>query len=102
MRQATLALGVLLLLLVFYVLSYAPMARYCLTEAVHRTGIGVTATGTTVRCDSIVYVQQNDNPVSRAYRPVHWLVEWTPLREPLLLWSDLWDIRAAMEDPQYR
>lgn len=30
------------------------------------------------------------------YRPVEWLIDYTPLREPLMHWAELWDVRAQM------
>jgi len=31
------------------------------------------------------------------YQPVEWLIDDTPLRKPLLLWADLWNVRPQTE-----
>jgi len=57
---------VLLLLFLAYPLSYAPAIRLGLRP--HNGSIAV-------------------------YKPVEWLNDETPLREPLLMWADVWGVR---------
>ena len=59
-----------LLLLVVYVLSYAPVVRYCVDPGASAHGI---------------------------YRPVEWLIDETPVREPLLVWAQPWGVRSQLE-----
>lgn len=59
-----------------YVLSYAPVVRICegSDEALTTGAIGY--------------------PV---YEPVDWLIDNTPLREPIFSWGGLWNVRAQFE-----
>jgi len=59
---------ILLLLLLAYVLSYAPAVRFGLESPPFDYSIA-------------------------AYKPVEWLIDETPLRRPLFLWTDVWGVR---------
>ena len=58
---------------VVYVLSYAPVVRF---SNGHR----------------LAYISEFP-----AYEPVDGLIDWTPLREPLLVWADIWQVRGNFE-----
>lgn len=70
-RIPLLPIALLVLLPLVYVLSYAPAYR-----------IGKPAGWSRIDCQSAVY------------RPVEWLIDNTPLDEPLYRWADLWGVRA--------
>lgn len=86
---------VLIVLPIVYVLSYAPVFRFKI-DAV---------TGDFTMADPPREGWQE------LYRPVEWLIDSTPMREPLLAWARLWgdyvgedfryrsDRRMAGEDP---
>ncbi|MCH8148052.1 MAG: hypothetical protein IH987_08690 [Planctomycetes bacterium] len=76
-RFATILATLLLLLPVVYVLSHAPMWRFQIDRA-----RGTVAKWTV----SLPF-----------YRPVEWMIDETPLREPLLRWADLWGVRGRIE-----
>ncbi len=61
----------LFVLPIMYVLSYAPVFRFVGDPSAH-TYIGFR------------------EDWQELYRPVEWLTDTTPLREPLLFWSGLW------------
>ena len=61
----------LIMLPIMYVLSYAPTFRFVGDPSAH-TYIGFR------------------EDWQELYRPVEWLTDTTPLREPLLFWSGLW------------
>lgn len=73
--------------LLVYVLSYAPAIRYSYGP------------------DFNLYIKNGsamiDPPMSwirtNVYVPVEWLIDKTPLRRPLLLWADLWNVRRSVE-----
>ena len=72
-QRAAMIVGVSVILLVGYVLSFAPAYRY---------------------------MQNGDLPsggVWRVYAPVNWLIDMTILREPLLDWADYWGVRFEFE-----
>ena len=58
-------------LLLVYVLSYAPVERLQMSMPLHLPN-GV-------------------------HRPVEWLIDYTPLRKPLFVWADVWGIRNWQE-----
>lgn len=70
---------------ILYVLSYAPVVRFCgppLEYQPPMVGPGNRAT---------VYRLRE----YRSFAPVDWLIDNTPLKEPFFLWADLWGIREA-------
>ena len=72
----------LVLLGVAYVLSYAPVVRFKGPYSGNRPGA------------FLFPIDGSDLPV---YRPVDYLIDETPLREPLFLWADLWGVREPFE-----
>ena len=54
----------MLVLPVLYVLSYAPVVRLC----------------------------DGPPPFATVYGPVDWMIDSTPLEEPLFKWADLWSV----------
>ena len=80
-------LAVLAVLMLAYVLSYA--AR----RAFHgwREDLRSTVDGrnpATVKAP----IDGDDLPV---YKPLDWLIDETPLRDPLLWWADVWGVRGT-------
>ena len=65
-----------MLLTALYVLSYAPVFR-CVGDPGYRFGRGRS-----------YYLTREG--WQELYRPVEWLTDNTPLREPLLFWAGLW------------
>lgn len=79
---------------VVYVLSYAPIVKICgdtrqFVPDQPRTGAYV------ITAD----IQEPLADASRypAYAPVDWLIDDTPLREPLFLWAEIWGVGQAFE-----
>ena len=56
-----------------YVLSYAPVVRYCIPPPVRG-----------FEKPPVITVA--------IYRPVEWLIDYTPAKTPLLWWADLWGV----------
>lgn len=67
-------------IIVVYVLSYAPVYRVEMVRQNSPTPLGVWRS---------------------AYAPVDWLIDNTFLREPLLRWSELWNVRAFLESDSH-
>jgi hypothetical protein len=68
--------GVVLLAVVLYAVSYPPVYRW-----------------QTIRQDTLY-------PGGRwrtLYAPVDWVIDYTPLSEPLLWWADFWNVRTSLE-----
>ena len=63
---------------VVYVLSYAPVYRWLI--------------GTDEYFGFVVPVES----MPAGYRPAEWVMDYTPLREPLLRWADWWGCGATM------
>ena len=38
-----------------------------------------------------------DGSTYPAFKPVDWLIDNTPLREPLFLWAGIWDVRGEFD-----
>lgn len=75
MKNTGFTYATVLVILVFYALSYAPVIRLQYgTDTKPARRIGGTGT-----------------PVS-FYAPVHWAIDYTPARVPLLAWARLWDV----------
>mgnify|MGYP006969365024 FL=1 len=72
----------LVLLGVAYVLSYAPVVKLKEPHSGNRLG---------------AYLFPIDGSELPVYRPVDYLIDETPLREPLLMWADLWSVRETFE-----
>jgi hypothetical protein len=70
-RPSLLPIALLVLLPVAYVLSYAPVYRIGKSSGWSRIDRSIAA-----------------------YRPVDWLIDNTPLDEPLYRWADLWGVRG--------
>lgn len=73
--------GVVLLL--FYFLSYAPIFRLQ-----HGTDKGLL--------DGRMYWADPDGKTG-VYSPVCWAIDYTPAREPLLVWARWWDVAVMQE-----
>jgi len=71
----------IILLLVLYVLSYAPLVRFCEGPSPSRSDNYSRARG--------VYV---------LYEPVDLLIDLTPLRKPLFIWADLWRVGDSFKE----
>jgi len=100
LRNITWASVALLVVLVLYVLSYAPMYRLkygqplrILTAAdLHLVKVAPPSLPATFR------TQEPREWVPLAcYAPVDWLIDGTPLRRPLLWWAGVWDVREWVE-----
>jgi hypothetical protein len=74
-----------LVLLLAYVLSYAPLVRWFIARHTRRTGPDSV---------TIPLVDGEDLP---AYRPVDLLIDASPLRAPLLVWAEVWGVRHNFE-----
>lgn len=70
-RLPLLPIVLLVLLPLAYLLSYAPVYRMGKSSGWSRI----------------------DQPIA-VYRPVDWLIDNTPLNEPLYRWADLWGVRG--------
>ena len=70
-RLPLLPIALLVLLPLAYLLSYAPVYRMGKSSGWSRI----------------------DHPLA-VYRPVDWLIDHTPLDEPLYRWADLWGVRG--------
>jgi hypothetical protein len=82
-------LGAILLL---YVLSYAPVMQM---TATHSPPSSFHPPQERYLSDSYLYPTHH-----RSYAPVRWLTASTPLREPLLMWADLWGMRDVLENSE--
>ena len=81
-RGLATSLGLLLLLVMLYALSYAPAYRF---HELPRGGAGERAGW------------------QLAYRPVEWLIDRTPLSGLLLKWGDLWGVGGDLQlDSRWR
>lgn len=67
--------------MLMYVLSYAPVVRMI---GGWDTVLGTDGFGNPAILRAPIY--SDDLP---AYRPVEWLIDHTPMREPLLWWADI-------------
>lgn len=82
---------VLAALLLLYVLSYAPMMQITATHV-------APGSYTSPHGHRITVGKLTIYPVRHwGYAPVRWLTASTPLREPLLMWADLWGMREILE-----
>ncbi len=83
---------------VVYVLSYAPVVRVCGRTVEYDPDIPFPSGTFNVDIPDYQSGVTLENPsLYPAYQPVHWLIDHTPLREPLMLWADLWGVRYAFE-----
>lgn len=74
--------------MVLYPLSYAPVVR------VQRETWKPTAHPLS---SSVVSFYVIDSSTSAVYKPVDWLIDETPLREPLLWWAEVCGVRGSFE-----
>ena len=70
-----------MLLTVLYVLSYAPVVS--VWDGPNPTYVGLDPA-----------LPKNEYP---PYKAVDWLIDETPLREPLFCWADIWGVREEFE-----
>lgn len=78
--RRVLVIGISLVLVAcLYVLSYAPLCHWG---------------GTHFRV--VVNAHEAPNRPPSCYKPVYWLVDFTPLREPFLKWAGVWGVRDRM------
>jgi hypothetical protein len=68
---------VLLIVVVAYPLSYAPVVRIHLERADPEPDI---------------FAPEIDGDVLPIYKPIDWLIDETPARKPLFLWARLWGV----------
>lgn len=85
------ATALVLIVGVLYVLSYAPVVRICQREVV--LGILVTEEPE----GRIHRVRIADSSRYPAYRTIDWVIDNTPLREPIFLWASAWGVREEFE-----
>lgn len=78
LRHVALTAAVFLFLPFLYVMSYAPVC-WCMPTA-----------------ESNGYVISPPCRHITAYRPVVWMIDRTPLRQPILMWADVWGVRERM------
>ena len=78
---------VLAVLMLLYVLSYAPVVRLMGGWKTYAT---VDGFGNPATVKAPIY--GDDLPV---YKPLDWLIDETPLRDPLLWWADVWGVRGT-------
>lgn len=78
--------AVLFVAIFVYVLSYAPIVRI-------REGADTLSESDDLM-DSLYGTRRNEYPL---YRPIDWSIGNTPLREPLLIWADVWSVRERFE-----
>jgi len=104
-RFHTITVTVILLLFllpVVYVLSSAPAVRLGLWPSAEVTTGNVVARrlkpgilrelrARKVGTSMIVVVHGHSGSIA-AYKPVEWLIDETPLREPLFWWADVWGV----------
>ena len=89
---------VLILSPLVYVLSYAPAAR-----VLRRTiDVRIPPTPAELMTTALVSFEPvqipcADGSLYPAYKPVDWLIDNTPLREPLFFWADICGVRDAFE-----
>lgn len=86
MRVAVAGVVILLLLAVFYVLSYAPAYRLQLWD--------IDGLNSFQSVPDQLFIEQKSAGV---YAPVVWMIDKTPLREPLLTWAAAWGVRRHLE-----
>ncbi len=80
-------------LLAVYPLSYAPVLRMVGPWKSHGP-ISVGSPSTYFVSGTLhLPVDGRELPV---YQPIDWLIDETPLREPLLDWAELWGLRDVM------
>jgi hypothetical protein len=77
-----------------YVLSYAPVVRICADAREFEPD--------RPRMGARVITADIQEPLADAsryppYAPVDWLIDNTPLREPLFLWAEVWGVGKAFE-----
>lgn len=90
-RGSNLAAVVLVVLPLIYVLSYAPLNRWMNDRDSFSKFPWLFRSG--------YFRTTPDPPVPRwelVYLPVKWTTDYTPLREPLFWWADLWDVDFSM------
>jgi hypothetical protein len=86
-------LAVLAVLFLLYVLSYAPVMQM---TATHSPPTSYHPPQEGYQSDSYLYSTHH-----WSYAPVRWLTASTPLREPLLMWGDLWGMRDVLENSEH-
>ena len=88
------AFCIVAVLFVVYVLSYAPMVQL---QSGHKGRPSFRKL--TFRSGRVVF-DPNPPTVSGGlayYSPVNWLIDHTPLREPLFRWAGVWNVRRDFE-----
>lgn len=76
MRQKWIAIAAtILLMLASYVLVYAPYLAFRYSD------------------EPVLYTELHH----RGFEPVEWLIDHSPLQQPLFLWARLWGCEARME-----
>jgi hypothetical protein len=68
---------------ILYVLSYAPVVRLCEGPDQEFDFSGI-----------VLLPLADEYPL---YGPVNWLIDNTPLRKPLFIWSGFWGVRGYFE-----
>lgn len=82
-------LTVLAVFFLLYVLSYAPVMQM---TATHSPPTSYHPPQEGYQIDFCIYATHH-----WSHAPVRWLTAATPLREPLLMWADVWGMREILE-----
>lgn len=82
---------------VLYVLSYAPVVRFC-GEADPDLDIPFQSGSFAPSYDDYLDRPLADSSRYPAYKPADWLNDNTPLRRPLFFWAEMWGVRDAFEN----
>lgn len=82
--------GIILVAVLIYVLSYAPVVRLMGGFRMY-TGTDLLGNPATVKAP----IHGDDLIV---YKPVDWLIDETPLREPLMWWADSCGVGSPLRD----
>lgn len=95
---------------ILYVLSYAPVVKVCgrttVVPAFPRTSSVPHPhdAGQTISISYVVALGRiplADESLYPAYKPVDWLIDNTPLREPLFMWAGICGVHDEFERGQF-
>ena len=96
-KTSLVAFGFILLPLV-YVLSYAPVVRVRgRTVEVPWTWSEYFSAGYSVNGTPTMRIERADASLYPAYQAVDWLIDNTPLRQPLFYWAEIWSVRDQFQ-----
>ena len=94
--RTSLVAFVLIVTPLVYVLSYAPVVRVCGRTAevpfTVRDRISVSYS-----LPETYTLKPADASLYPTYQPVDWLIDNTPLRQPLFYWAEIWGVRNQFQ-----